>query len=233
MESFTFSANAVKHMMMLNAQKSRNYQTFNELVTAGLLTKCMGEKMAGSGLQLSHLKTVFSRDGRVGIETLFGEKVDGKIRVTRTKGIIDNVFIFREVNIREDMLFVTVPCMLFILWYKWFFSFQDVNLCYFGARPSVHYEWDCIWVNLTGPKYVEVLFTIIFLCICCMIAWPGLSCVNEIQCGAVMRWSIFTKSSQKTPHSSPMRVCYGVSVVVLKSFWVSATVITVSLVISW
>ena len=65
-------------------------------MTSGLLTKCMGEKMAGSGLQLSHLKTVFSRDGRVGIETLFGEKVDGKVRVTKTKRIIENVCSFLE-----------------------------------------------------------------------------------------------------------------------------------------
>ena len=94
MESFTFCVGAVKHMMMFNAQKSKNYQTLKELVSSGLLTKCMGEKIAGSGLQLSHLKTVFSRDGRVGIETLFGEKVDGKVRVTRTKRIIDNVCSF-------------------------------------------------------------------------------------------------------------------------------------------
>ena len=56
----------------------------------------------------------------------------------------------------ENMFFC--HSMLFILWYKWFFSFQDVFLCYFDARPSVHYEWDCIWVNLTGPKCVAVSY---------------------------------------------------------------------------
>ena len=41
-ESSIFSANTVKNMMVFDAQKSRNYETLKELMTSGLLTKCMG-----------------------------------------------------------------------------------------------------------------------------------------------------------------------------------------------
>ena len=36
---------------------------------------------------------------------------------------------------------------------------------------------------------------------------------TEIQCGAIMPWSISTQIPPKTPYSSPGRVAYGVSIV--------------------
>ena len=62
-----------------------------------------------------------------------------------------------------------------------------------------------------------------------LIAMP----VFYIKCCAVITRSVFSKSSQKTPHSLPVRVRYGVPVVILKSDSLSATIIAVPYAISW
>ena len=56
---------------------------------------------------------------------------------------------------------------------------------------------------------------------------------TQLQCGIIIMWSIVSKSWEKTPHSSPMRVRYGVSVVILISDSLSVTVITMSSEKSW
>ena len=67
---------------------------------------------------------------------------------------------------------------------------------------------------------------------CCFHCWHDEADIT-IQCGVVITRSVFSKSSQRTPHSSPVRARYGMSVVTLKSNSVSATVIAVPCVIQW
>ena len=87
LEGFTFSVNSAKKMLMYNEQKSRNCERLQQLVISRAITKCMCDKIGGSGLRLAHLKMAYERNGRQGIEALFGEKVgnSSKIRVTKQR----------------------------------------------------------------------------------------------------------------------------------------------------
>ena len=98
LEGFTFSVNSAKEMLMYNEQKSRNCETLQQLVISRAITKCICDKIGGSWLRLAHLKMAYERNGRQGIEALFGERVgnSSKIRVTKTKRIIENVCKFLE-----------------------------------------------------------------------------------------------------------------------------------------
>ena len=53
-----------------------------------MLSESMVTKIAGSGLTYCHLALAWRRDKESGIEKLLGEKVGGKIRVTRGSGVI-------------------------------------------------------------------------------------------------------------------------------------------------
>lgn len=56
----------------------------------------MACKISGSGLKLKHLQIAFGRNGKQGIEELFGEKVEGKSRVTRDKKVVGKICMYLE-----------------------------------------------------------------------------------------------------------------------------------------
>jgi nicotinamide mononucleotide (NMN) deamidase PncC len=56
------------------------------------VSKQMAMKIAKSGLSLAHLRLAVNRGGRDGLYKLFTGKVNGKVRVTFAKRIIDSVF---------------------------------------------------------------------------------------------------------------------------------------------
>ena len=56
---------------------------------------------------------------------------------------------------------------------------------------------------------------------------------RQIQCSAVITRSIFSKYSQRTPHSSPARARYGVSFVDPRSGWHSDAFLVINHVISY
>ena len=88
-------------MLDYNVQKFRNSETLQPLIIAGSLTESKAEKLAGSGLNLSHLRVAYQRDGRQGIEALFGDKMvgtTGRIWVTKTKRFIDIVYKYLRAN---------------------------------------------------------------------------------------------------------------------------------------
>ncbi|XP_069119349.1 uncharacterized protein [Argopecten irradians] len=71
-------------------QKAGNLQTLAPLV--GVLSAGMLDKIAASGLSLSHLKLAFKRDSFSGISDLFSEVSEsGKVRVTKSKSVVDKV----------------------------------------------------------------------------------------------------------------------------------------------
>ena len=51
----------------------------------------MVDKAASSGLTYDHLKTVFVRDGELGLRALFAEEVNGKVPVTKNNKIITSL----------------------------------------------------------------------------------------------------------------------------------------------
>ena len=56
----------------------------------------MAAKMAGSGLNFSHLQLIFQRGGTEGLKELCREKFCGKARVTADKNILNRLGVFFE-----------------------------------------------------------------------------------------------------------------------------------------
>ena len=72
--------------------KNTNLVSLHTLEGTGVVTKSMSQKIAGSGLNLGHLKLAFERDETNGIRQLFTEKFfNQKARVTASKSIIVKV----------------------------------------------------------------------------------------------------------------------------------------------
>ena len=84
--SFTtaFAINSTKYSL----NKAANLQTLQPLIASKVVTKGMGDKIAGSGLMLSHLQLSFSRGGKDGFKSVLTEKINGKARVTTSSRII-------------------------------------------------------------------------------------------------------------------------------------------------
>lgn len=67
--------------------RATNMHTLQPLLVAKVITRGMAEKIAGSNLQLCHMKLAFQRGGLEGISSLLSEKINGKARVTGSKRI--------------------------------------------------------------------------------------------------------------------------------------------------
>jgi DNA polymerase III epsilon subunit-like protein len=69
-----------------------NLVSLSNMQQEKIVSKQMAMKIAKSGLSLAHLRLAVNRGGRDGLYKLFTEKVNGKVRVTSAKRIIDSVF---------------------------------------------------------------------------------------------------------------------------------------------
>ena len=78
--------------------KSANQTSLHALEGTGTVTKSMCQKIAGSGLNLGHLKLAFNRDESNGIRQLFTEKFNKKARVTASKSVIMKVNTYLATN---------------------------------------------------------------------------------------------------------------------------------------
>ena len=116
----------------------------------------------------------------------------------------------------ENFFDVTVSKLLKKQW-----SCHFVALRCRGAHVTLLYLQKSVpWSSVICPV---VLSPVIVLAI---VLWV------HLQHGAVITWSVFSKI-QQTPHSSPVRTRYGVSVLILKSDLLPATVIAVPYVLLW
>lgn len=89
---FTFSPKAVHLNQLYLIQKSKNMPSLSELVAHGVCKRATAENIAGSGLNLQHLKTIYSREGEDGLMNVFtGKNSEGQPRITNTKRILENV----------------------------------------------------------------------------------------------------------------------------------------------
>ena len=68
-------------------ERALNLHSFKELIKEKVLTKSMATKMAGSGLNLTHVNLAFKRGGREGLCSLLSAKFNGKPRVTKCERI--------------------------------------------------------------------------------------------------------------------------------------------------
>ena len=88
--SFTLNHAITSTKYCLN--KAVNLQSLQPLISSKVIFKSMGDKTAGSGLTLSHLKLSILRSGKEGLRFFLTEKVNKKPRVTATSRVIDALF---------------------------------------------------------------------------------------------------------------------------------------------
>lgn len=69
-----------------------NLSRLQPLITSKVTSKGMGDKIAGSGLMLNHLKLSFIRSGFEGLRSVLTERINGKSRVTTSSRIIMALF---------------------------------------------------------------------------------------------------------------------------------------------
>ena len=68
-------------------KKKNDLETLAPLLTTGVISKCMAEKAAASGLTYQHLQLVFERDGEFELNSLLSENFNGVGRVTKSKEV--------------------------------------------------------------------------------------------------------------------------------------------------
>lgn len=65
--------------------------TLKPLLDQKVISNGMGNKIASSGLSLSHLQLAYRRNGREGVQDVLTEITDNSVRVTKSRKIIDSV----------------------------------------------------------------------------------------------------------------------------------------------
>jgi DNA polymerase III epsilon subunit-like protein len=89
---YTFSAKAVYNSQLCSREKAKNMPSLRVLVYNGVCKSTTAENIAGSGLNLQHLKCIFQREGEDGLRNTFIMKnCEGQPRVTNTKRTLDAV----------------------------------------------------------------------------------------------------------------------------------------------
>ena len=79
---------------MFLAQKKQNLKTLQPLISSKAVSKGMAEKIASSGLRLSHIQLAFTRGGADGISKFLTEKFSGRARITTNKRILESISSF-------------------------------------------------------------------------------------------------------------------------------------------
>ena len=77
-------------------KKREALTTLQPLIVSKTVSKAMGNKIATSGLNLTHLQLAFRRGGADGLSSVLTEKFEGKARVTANKRIITSISSFLQ-----------------------------------------------------------------------------------------------------------------------------------------
>lgn len=84
--AYSFSPSAVVNNMNFNKHKNENIGSLSPLVSAGVCKRPTAENIAGSGLNINHLKIIYHRGGEDGLRDVFVDKnCEGLPRVTNVK----------------------------------------------------------------------------------------------------------------------------------------------------
>ena len=88
----SFSQGDVHDTLLFNIQKARNIRSLDTFVCRGIMKRPTAENIAGSGLNLQHLKLIHQRSGEDGIRDVFtARNCDGQPRVTTSKKVLEDV----------------------------------------------------------------------------------------------------------------------------------------------
>ncbi|XP_062607534.1 uncharacterized protein LOC134269349 [Saccostrea cucullata] len=88
----SFPPSAVINQIKYNREKAKNVTSLHLLVGKGILKMSTAEKVAGSGLNLGHLKKIYEREGEDGLRNIFSCKNrEGQPRVTNIKKTLEEI----------------------------------------------------------------------------------------------------------------------------------------------
>ena len=90
LQSYSFSQSRVEQKTKF-LSKNKISLHCKHLVTCGVISKGMSEKIAKSALCYKHLKLAYERNGEDGIQAFFSERFNGSVRITKSKKIISSV----------------------------------------------------------------------------------------------------------------------------------------------
>lgn len=89
---YSFAPTAVYNSMLFNTEKSRYLDSLTPLIIRGVMKRATADNVAGSGLNFSHLKIIFERDGEDGLKNVFISKNSENLpRVTNNKRVLEDV----------------------------------------------------------------------------------------------------------------------------------------------
>ena len=89
LQSYSFSQSRVEQKTKF-LSKNKISLHCKHLVTCGVISKGMSEKIAKLGLRYKHLRLAYERNGEDGIQALFGKRFNEKVRTTKSKKIISS-----------------------------------------------------------------------------------------------------------------------------------------------
>lgn len=88
----SFSLKAIRLNQVYLREKAKHMPSLSALLANGVCKISTAENIAGSGLHLGHLRTIFTRDGQDGLLRVFQEKnSEGQPRVTYTNRVLESV----------------------------------------------------------------------------------------------------------------------------------------------
>ena len=90
----SFTTSWVETYTVFLGQKKQNLKTLQPLISSKAVSKGMAEKIAASGLRLSHIQLAFTRGGADGISKVLTEKFSGRARITTNKRILESISSF-------------------------------------------------------------------------------------------------------------------------------------------
>ncbi|XP_053381811.1 uncharacterized protein LOC128549276 [Mercenaria mercenaria] len=89
---FSFSPKAMLNSVVFHREKARNIRSRDVLISSSVCKAATAENIAGSGLNLSRLQRIYSRDGEDGLQNTFTVKnSEGQPRVTSSKRVLETV----------------------------------------------------------------------------------------------------------------------------------------------
>ena len=100
LESHSFSIQSCKLMHDYCVVKASNLATPNDIISCNGLSKTMGDKIAASGLGLTHLRHAYRRNGQQALLDVLGEEMaNGKVRVTKSQKVIEKIARYLEAHL--------------------------------------------------------------------------------------------------------------------------------------
>ena len=91
LQPYSFLLSWVEQYTRFLSDKKLNLVTLQHLLTCGVISKGISEKIAKSGLLYQHLRLAYERNGEDEIQAFFSERFNGIVRITKCKKIISSV----------------------------------------------------------------------------------------------------------------------------------------------